>query len=64
MTTYLFVVRVADNQKGIVRARQDIFTCVIPGYRVDLHRQELGYVKHCDTDALIITVFDFLTTPS
>lgn len=42
MTAYLFVVRVADNQKGIIRARQDIFTGVIPGYGVDLHRQELG----------------------
>lgn len=40
MMTYLFVVRVADNQKGVVWPRQDIFTCVVPGYRVDLQRDK------------------------
>lgn len=41
--TYLFVVRVADNQKGIVWPRQDIFTCVVPGYSVDLQRDKNFY---------------------
>lgn len=31
----LLVVRVCDDQKGVIRPRQDIFPRVVPGYRVD-----------------------------
>lgn len=37
--TYLFVVRVGDDQKGVVWPRQEIFTCFVPGYSVDLRRR-------------------------
>lgn len=34
--TDLFVVRVADDQKSVIRPRQDVFPRVVPGYGVDL----------------------------
>jgi len=33
---YLSVVWVGDNEEGVVGPRQDVLSCVIPGYGVDL----------------------------
>lgn len=37
--SHLLVVRAADNQEGVVWPRQDVFSCVVPGDCVDLHRE-------------------------
>lgn len=43
---YLFIIRVTDDQKGVVRPREDVFTRVIPANGVDLQPSEnLDYVR-------------------
>lgn len=43
LMTYLFIIRVTDDQKGVIWPREDVFTSVIPANSVDLQwNREFG----------------------